>query len=352
MSQLPTKQRIEYFDYLRLLASLAVVTIHICSPYWFSAPVNTYQWKVLALFESLSRWSVPVFFMISGSLFLSSSQNIRKILTKNLRHIVTAFLFWSAVYTFICYIEGEYTLRESIPAFLLGHFHMWYLYAIAGLYLAVPILLKVVQCRESTKYFLVMAFLFGCLFPQVAVWSGRIIPWTEEYLMKIHTRLSIDTFCGYSLYFVLGWYLHTTDFSAKHRKVIYILGTTGMLFTVIMTWTLSYCNQTPIHIFLDYLTPNTFFVSIAVFVFAKYHFRYGNLSPKAISLLQRLSRYSFGVYLVHPLLYDVLLYQFGYDLMSQNILFSVSVTSLGIYAASFLFSGLIHQIPILKKLIV
>jgi len=352
MQTISKKQRIEYFDLLRILATLAVITIHVTGPYWYNTEITSVQWQILSIFESISRWSVPIFFMISGTLFLDGNRDIRQILRKNILHVVTAFLFWSAIYSGINYAKGFFTIPDAIQEWLYGYYHMWYLYVIAGLYLAVPILQKITQSRETTKYFLLMSFLFACFFPQLSIWMGFFSPWFQDTANHMLSLLSFDLVCGYCLYFVLGWYLHSTNLSEKARKIIYTLGIVSLLATVLLTSATSLWQKTPIHSFLEYLTPNTFFVSVSVFVFAKYHFSYGKLSPKLITVLQKLSLYSFGVYLVHPLLYDILRYNLGFDLMLWSPLFSVPAATLIITIASFLISALIHQIPVLKKYIV
>ena len=100
------------------------------------------------------------------------------------------------------------------------------------------------------------------------------------------------------------------------------------------------------------MTPNVLFTGAAVFVFAKYHFRYGRLSSVWIAILQKLSKYSFGVYLVHALLYDVLRYNLYFDVLSYPAVISVPAVSLVLTAISFLISAVIHRIPLLKKHIV
>lgn len=352
MNHSSVKQRIEYFDHLRILATLAVVTIHVCTPYWFNGDVNSTNWLFLNLFESASRWAVPIFFMISGTLFLGSTQGIKTILRKNVLHIFTAFVFWSAVYTGICYLKGQYSVPDAIREFLYGYYHMWYLYAIAGLYLAVPILRKITESKETTKYFLLMAILFGSFLPWSAMYLGLYHPTVQTTVETMLGLLSFNSVCGYSLYFVLGWYLHNTDFSPKQRKVIYGLGIAGLLATFGLSYAESIRMQAPVHTFFEYRNPNVLFTGAAVFVFAKYHFRYRKLSSAWIAILQKLSKYSFGVYLVHALLYDVLRYHLYFDVLSYPAVISVPAVSLVLTAISFLISAVIHRIPLLKKHIV
>lgn len=64
------KSRTAYFDYLKIIATFAVVVIHTVAKKWYSAGVESTEWQILNLYDSLSRWAVPIFVMVSGALFL------------------------------------------------------------------------------------------------------------------------------------------------------------------------------------------------------------------------------------------------------------------------------------------
>ena len=67
---------IEYFDLIRLFSSFGVILIHVSAQKWYSTFPGQYKWEVLNFYHSISRWSVPEFFMISGALFLNKSSSI------------------------------------------------------------------------------------------------------------------------------------------------------------------------------------------------------------------------------------------------------------------------------------
>ncbi len=47
------KERVVYFDYLRVFAMLAVIVLHISTQGWETADVNSFQWNVLNVYDSL-----------------------------------------------------------------------------------------------------------------------------------------------------------------------------------------------------------------------------------------------------------------------------------------------------------
>ena len=68
-------KRLVYMDWLRVLATIAVVTIHVSAGYVSVLDANNAsRWMAGNLFESISRASVPIFVMISGALLLKGQK--------------------------------------------------------------------------------------------------------------------------------------------------------------------------------------------------------------------------------------------------------------------------------------
>ena len=65
------ENRIEYLDLLRIIAIFGVVVLHVAAQNWVKEFTNVFNWNVYNVYDSLVRWTVPVFVMISGTLFLS-----------------------------------------------------------------------------------------------------------------------------------------------------------------------------------------------------------------------------------------------------------------------------------------
>ena len=161
-------QRIAYFDVLRILATFAVIVLHLSAQHWADTDVHTRAWQAFNLYDSAVRWAVPVFVMISGSLFLSGSQSLLHILKKNVLRLVTAFVFWSALYA-VFMVNFEGCPKDLIAQqFFNGHYHMWFLFMIVGLYLIVPFLRPIVRDEKLLRYFLLLTLIFTFLLPQIA----------------------------------------------------------------------------------------------------------------------------------------------------------------------------------------
>ena len=73
--QLKPSQRIVYLDLLRLMATLAVIFLHGATSEFY-LPHSSMNWYIAATEDSIVRWCVPVFVMISGALFLNPNKEI------------------------------------------------------------------------------------------------------------------------------------------------------------------------------------------------------------------------------------------------------------------------------------
>lgn len=89
-------KRVIYFDILRVVAIFAVVAVHLSAQHWLDVDVSSRAWFAFNLYCTTGKWSVPIFVMISGALFLGRDTTIRTILKKNVLRMAGVFVFWSA----------------------------------------------------------------------------------------------------------------------------------------------------------------------------------------------------------------------------------------------------------------
>lgn len=312
-------QRIAYFDVLRILATFAVIVLHLSAQHWADTDVYSRAWQAFNLYDSAVRWAVPVFVMISGALFLSGSQSIGHILKKNVSRLVTAFIFWSALYAvFMVNFEGCPT-NLILQQFLNGHYHMWFLFMIVGLYLIVPFLRPIVRDEKLLRYFLLLTLIFTFLLPQIAS-AVSLLSWQYCAEFKALTGKFYYHFTlGFVPYFVLGYYLVRKEFSLTAKRVLYALGVLGFVLTVVLTSFASRLQGAATELFYGYDSLNVLFVCVGLFVFAKEHLNFPNLSEKCHRCIRALSRWSFGAYLVHPLFiesFDIFLH---FNTLSLNV---------------------------------
>ncbi|MBC9943065.1 acyltransferase family protein [Leucobacter sp. cx-328] len=337
-------QRIPYLDTLRSLAIIAVVLLHAAAWNWYRTPVDTLDWQVLNVYDSIVRFCVPVFFMVSGALFLQPARNITlaSIFRKYIPRILVAYVLWSAFYAGLATFGpgGTGSLRTLVEQFVLGHYHLWFLFVLGGLYLVTPLLRAITADRKNAWYFVVLAFIFASVLPllthlpQVGYLIAGVLETTRMHLVL-----------GYTLFFVLGYLLSTMLLTLKRVALISVLGVCGVVATAALTALVSQGAGTPNAFFYDYLTPNVVVAAIAVFIGVRALSERGfqaDVPPHPIIAL--IGKLSFGIYLVHPF-FQWLYQQFDFTAAFAPTIISVPLLTLAILVPSACVAWLLQRIP-------
>lgn len=281
------KSRVVYLDILRVLSIFAVMVLHVAALDWYDYPLRTMGWEALNFYHAVTRFCVPILFMVSGALFLSPNRQVslRHLWSKNIFRIVTAFIFWSAVYLpviFYKYRLGLLTPKDGDIVALLwdvfvdGRYHLWFLYAIIPLYVLTPFMRLFSEDKVLLKYFFALSFTFAVLLPTI-----QMPPFACAPLSQAIGRLNLGTvlFSQYAFYFMLGHCLNEgiffDVFSRRVVALIYALGVLGTFVNIVGTEWLSFNLGTPSSLLLGYLTPFTACQSIALFLFVKRNFSGG-----------------------------------------------------------------------------
>jgi len=153
-------QRESNYDLLRILCSIAVIVIHVSATYKssYTDTENPYKIHIVTtlIYNTLSRFAVPCFMMLSGAFLLSNdkNKNYKYFYRKTIISIGIPTLVFSIAYFLyregltiakIILKEDSYLLvLEPIKYFIIGEpfYHMWYLYTLIGVYILLPFLIK------------------------------------------------------------------------------------------------------------------------------------------------------------------------------------------------------------------
>ena len=340
-----TPDRIDWLDWLRVFALLAVVVQHTASQHWYDTDVNGAAWRCFNVFCSVTQWDVPVFVMISGALFLGREIPVRRICSRYVLRMAAAFCFWSAVYAAVGAL-GSGT-SGLLTALILGPYHLWFLFTITGLYLCLPFLRPVAADDGRTRYFLLLALVFAFVLPTLEILvrdfgSEALIGRFGAAMMNVG-QMRMYTVLGYGGYFVLGYWLSRIELNRRQRIVIYALGILGALATIRLDLTVALRTQQPCDNYYGRFTLGVLLEAIAVFTL----FKYAGLRSSAP--VRRLSEWTFGAYLVHLLFVEHLEKLSGLSTLSFAPALSVPALSALTLALSFAVSAALHQIPFVKK---
>ena len=350
------KERILYFDYLRIIAISAVIILHVAAAYGYSFPGRSLEWAVLNFYHAIVRWCVPVFVMISGSLFLSRPTNTKTLYSKNIVRLLISYCIWSTFYAVSLPIiksvtDPEYTISYTsmIANSIAGYYHMWFIPMIIGLYMCVPLLKPLIQDASVTKYFLILSFIFAFLFPQlINLCADFLIEPFSDVVNPINMLLddmNMSLVLGYSCYFVLGYFLHTIELTKQQRSIIYALGCIGFLLTFLLNAFAAWKTNEPWRTYFDNFSVNVLLESVAIHTWFKYK-TYN--SQRLNTIVSALSKYTFGVYWVHVFIQEILQIN-GLTAISFSPVFSVPIISAIIIIISFSICFVLIKIPFVGK---
>ena len=296
------------------------------------------------VYTALVRWPVPVFVMMSGALFLSRDIPIRKIYSKYVFRIFTAFLFWTCIYAAKEFVKTR-DAAHAFSLFVHPFNHLWFMPMIAALYMVVPLMKKFTESKSIMKYFLALSLVFAVLVPfltkLVNIFQSQYSTFAADALKMINVPFA-GSMTGY---FMLGYYLNTEDISSKTEHMIYITGIAAFVMSIVMSILESRMEGNPVIVFYSFETIYILLECIAIFVFFKKHF---NRENKIVRLL---SDYSFGIYLAHYMGLSVA-QLCGLNYATFNTVLSVPVTGIAVYVLSFISTWILIRIPVLKKYVV
>lgn len=340
-----SRDRQGYIDVLRVVATFAVIMIHVSGQNWYFTDVNSFTWHAFNFYDSICRWAVPVFVMMSGALFLPRDISLKTMYGKYILRIFVAFLFWSVIYAIPALASGGWSFVKEI---VIGPGHMWFCLMIIGLYIVTPLLRMISANRKLTLYFLIISFCTAFLIPQIALVLQDIgatsTTYAGEAIAQALKDLRLDFVLGYPFYFLLGDLINRSDLNRQLRLAIYATGAAGFIATALMSAVFSHMHGQPVGSYMEYFTVNVMLEAIAVFVFAKYKFR-GN------RIWEQMARYSFGAFLVHMLILLRLDDWLGINTLSFVPAISPLVISLLIFIVAYIISAIINHIPFVNRYI-
>ncbi|MBS7346224.1 MAG: acyltransferase family protein, partial [Candidatus Sacchiramonaceae bacterium] len=193
-SKQPT--RIIYLDLLRILASFFVVLIHVLKIFWDRSATNE-QFVVITMFDTVAYVAVPLFFMISGVIFLSPKLLARAKTTKLAFKYIAIYIGWTVFYIGFRAILVQLSRQEiglNLPADYYAdilHYHLWFLPQLIILYFLAPYIRKIINhsTRREVKNLLKL-FIFGVLiYTFVGILYGVITQQMSENWSSIDMSL-------------------------------------------------------------------------------------------------------------------------------------------------------------------
>ncbi len=331
-----------YYNKLRTLATIAVITIHASSTLFYHRPIGSESWWIATFFDTIARFGVPIFLMISGALLLPKKEDMKSFYSKRLHRILIPFLLWLTIYYFhnlpvnISLSEKFYRLLNGICSG--SSYHLWYIYMLVGIYLAIPAVRIWVQ-NISTQSIRIILLFWGILL---------LLRLTDE-TGKLVKSLNIEFFY-YLGYPIAGYYLSILKFHKPHqtiRRFSIAAIIIGILLTLSGTYILSLYKGKTDELFFNCLSPTVALMSSGIFLLFKHiEFKKEKVPGKWICT------YSYGIYLCHVYVLEQLksVYWIKYTYYIHPTI-GIPALVISCLLLSLLLTMTIHKIPRIGKYI-
>lgn len=332
------KKRKTYLDILRVTAALGVALYHVLTSAANLDPTVSEQ--TVAFVSALAKtllWHVPTFLLITGFLWLSDEKECtyKKVWPAIRRFIIVLF----TVGLMFAVMERFFKVRTltvgllwwSLVDVLVGFLwdHMWYVYAIIGIYLVLPVL-KPFFKHSSVQSIAVLTgllFVFTVLLKDLEHSTGYVFPVSVPMANPAYPAFYI---CAGGLISKLTLPKRTAFIGG----ITFCLSVTScflvmMFLPQLEIWTNIFSGISAISLFLT------------VKVLAEY--------TKEMRWLRCIADCSFGIYLFHQLFINVMLKLLKFYPLRSFPVLSVIGSCIAVVLNAFAVTWLLRKIPLVRK---
>lgn len=301
-------------DAIRACACFLVILLHVAA-IQFSAFFS--GWHAAAAWDGLARMSVPLFFMLSGFLLMENRpDSLMRFYYRRYLRILLPFAFTCFLYYFTPMYAG-YTPTGFI-AYIAVHYvdyHLWYIYALLGLYLGLPFFIKIVNGSDGVKLAWLYVGIWACAFmlspsvmggnplaPEVLAFQADNPNLAEAYIISdlfssFFMSWNLLFFYGFMGYFIVAWLIrqYFGRISRPMRIAGLVICMAATCAIIFLTWRASSLSGAPDQKWFMNLSPFVALQAIGFFIFAA-----GLIRDNPV--IRSLSDKSYWIYLLHLIL--------------------------------------------------
>lgn len=349
------KQKREiWLDVLKVCSAPMIVLIHTAGWPYNHTPAGSGLWTIYLLINTIPRFAVPIFIMISGILLIGSNNSFEKTLKRAKRALIL-LIAWNLTYIFIQHLvqDTSDSIRTQILALPVNRGpsgHLWYSYFLLWLYLFAPIVGVLYQALNNRMriYFVALTIFI----PGVLDYYQRFFRINAEEV--VHTTHIWMTLNYIGIMFIGRIIYDNVDRIKRPRVVFSTILAAGLLGATTISFAYGVANNTSPHNF--YMETQLFPVCygagvLGLFaVFRENLERIPQMCKKAINVL---SKYSIGIYFFHCIVIMTLggKRHFPFWPLSSDGPFETVIISIIYYILTVIGVGLMSRIPYLKKLV-
>ena len=313
---------------------MAVVLIHTSTRILETSHYDLNAFPVSIFLNQLSRFAVPLFFMISGfvlELNYDSNFSYWQYLKKRFNRILIPYIFWSAIYYLFVYKLHSQNFFQSL-LWGTASYQLYFIPALLMFYLTFPFFHKLFKVISNVWVLILLGIV-------------EIVLLYRDYNFQYFTTYIPASVALFNYFvFILGMVVsHHQD---KILKLItkwkfWLVGLTGLI-GIFVFWEgkTKYFNTYNYQAFYSQWRPSVLIYTILMFSLLFYGF---TKISRGVSVIKSLSKLSFFVFFTHVIFLEVVwsyLGRYVYTLPLFDLVFFGLVAGL-----SFAFAYLVHKIP-------
>lgn len=331
-------------DCLRIVACGGVIVSHLACLVVFDTQYA--QWEIANMIYVFRNACVPLFFVISGVVYLDREKDISysKII-KSIKKLLGLYIVTAVMFQIMDISNSQPFLKILYDALVQPKSHLWYIPSIIGIYLLLPIIKKIIIERKVLEYYLKIWFIFSIgkeLIFQILVIIGKVFDVEVGGIQGIIERFSIPELYTYSGYFILGYYLYY-EFKRK-IKIRYL--SVLLLLSILLP---SIINSVFVRLFditlknvWDYFSLGALLETCCITLLFKDYVSKIRFNAFFSRWILALSSCTLGIYFIHPIFTE----RFFFIMIKGNLIFTIFALSILIF---FICSIIVAVIKIIWK---
>ena len=341
--------RIVYLDFLKLISIIGVIIIHVTSIGYLESDINS-TYIISVAYNSLFRWSVPIFFMVSGCLFLRKNKeiNFSIMLKKYIPKLIIALVIFGAIYSLLdMYIYNSFSIKGLIMIVwnVFSNntgYHLWFLYALISIYLMIPVFRLIVSnLTQKQLLFVILVWMILSLLPNQF----------NSLMSSMNLNLGFDWYCSilcsWGGYVLLGYYLNEYGFKTGIERLIVIFGLCSLLVCAGLNIFFTLNKDA---VFDAFTLPNgltTCFAATSIFLLFK------NLKiPQNVNrCISKVGQDVYGIYLIHVLINSLIFKIFNFNLDFIPVIISIPIFTVIEFIISIIIVKVITLIKPIRKIL-
>jgi surface polysaccharide O-acyltransferase-like enzyme len=333
----------EYITILNTISAIAVVFLHTNGCFWDFNKEK--YWITANIIECLFYFAVPIFFMISGAKFVEYQDrySTKEFFKKRAKKVLIPFICWGIIALFyllftktisIHGIDIKYILNGLMNGSFVSIY--WFFPPLLCIYLCMPLFASVKEEKRKVvfSYIAIIGFILNALIPFII----------NIFKLDIIFPYSISVCFGFLIYVFIGYLLDKYDMKKRDRYIIYALAIIGLLMHIIGTYKLSYESNMIVDTFKGYVNVPCILYSVGIFVFVKEICK----KTKKILVLNKIVDYTFGIYLIHFFIIDIINKVFEFNI--RSIFYRLGLPFI-VIPLCMLITFILRKIPIVKKIV-